>query len=166
MAHDIAAAPRRVLPSWAVYLGLPLLLLGIGSLVGFATRPGDWYAGLEKSSLNPPGWVFGTVWPCLYVLMGLAAARIVLMPPSPQRRRALRLFWLQLAVNYPWNFVFFWGHAIGLATLWIAGLTALVAATALAFRPLSRAAAAALLPYLAWLAFAFYLSATIWWKNG
>jgi len=28
-----------------------------------------WYKNLNKSQLTPPSWVFGVVWPILYILM-------------------------------------------------------------------------------------------------
>ncbi|MDB2482452.1 tryptophan-rich sensory protein [Gammaproteobacteria bacterium] len=34
-----------------------------------------WYQALNKSDLNPPGYVFGIVWPILYILMSISAYR-------------------------------------------------------------------------------------------
>ena len=30
-----------------------------------------WYKSLNRSKLNPPGWVFGVVWPILYLLLAI-----------------------------------------------------------------------------------------------
>jgi len=36
----------------------------------------DWYNNINKSPLTPPNWVFGTVWPILYVLLGISFLKI------------------------------------------------------------------------------------------
>ena len=58
-----------------IYLALSVLFtLIIGSLASSgATDP--WYLALNKAPLNPPGYVFGIVWPILYVLMYVVATR-------------------------------------------------------------------------------------------
>jgi tryptophan-rich sensory protein len=33
--------------------------------VGAHFKPGEWYKGLMKPALTPPGWVFGPVWTLL-----------------------------------------------------------------------------------------------------
>ena len=57
----------------------------------------------------PPGWAFGVVWPILYALLGIALAMILAEPPSPRRRSALILFFVQLALNFAWSPIFFAG---------------------------------------------------------
>lgn len=55
------------------YFSLTLFLLiplAAGSIIGAATAPGQWYAGLVKPWFNPPGWIFGPVWSILYVMIG------------------------------------------------------------------------------------------------
>ncbi|MEL1225020.1 MAG: TspO/MBR family protein, partial [Candidatus Neomarinimicrobiota bacterium] len=55
---------------------LPLLTF-IAFLVGSSANAfinqDDWYLSLNKSELNPPGYVFGIVWPILYTLMGFVS---------------------------------------------------------------------------------------------
>ena len=58
---------------------LPILVIltsVIGSLANVYINSDDWYTSLIKSSLNPPSFVFGIVWPILYVLMGIIAYKL------------------------------------------------------------------------------------------
>jgi tryptophan-rich sensory protein len=47
----------------------------LGGLSSSDTANDLWYQELNKSSLNPPGYVFGIVWPILYILMSISAFR-------------------------------------------------------------------------------------------
>ncbi len=89
---------------------LAVIAVAAASLIGqLATYPNlaPWYAGLVKPSFNPPNWVFGPVWTTLYLLMAFSVWRILRLPQSPERRRALSIFFLQLAMNAAWSRVFF-----------------------------------------------------------
>jgi tryptophan-rich sensory protein len=81
------------------------------SLLGqWATYPNlaSWYAALVKPSFNPPNWIFAPVWTTLYILMAYAAWRILKITNRPAERRvALALFFLQLALNALWSWLFF-----------------------------------------------------------
>ena len=58
----------------SLILLIPLTLI-VGSFASANTGTDLWYQGLIKSDLNPPGYVFGIVWPILYLLMGITAWR-------------------------------------------------------------------------------------------
>ncbi|MBX3552906.1 MAG: tryptophan-rich sensory protein [Pseudolabrys sp.] len=74
--------------------------------------PGEWHAGLNKPSFNPPAWLFGPVWTVLYVLIAVAGWRTF---ERDRRGWPMRLWWAQLALNFLWSPVFFAAHRIGLA---------------------------------------------------
>jgi benzodiazapine receptor len=78
---------------------------------------------------------------------------------------AMTLFFLQLAANFAWSFLFFGARspALGLAGILI--LLALVAITAFAFWRITRPAGLLFLPYLAWVTFATALNIAIWHLN-
>ncbi len=52
---------------------LVILTAAIGSIANININADGWYEELVKSPLNPPGYVFGIVWPILYLLMGIVA---------------------------------------------------------------------------------------------
>ena len=47
----------------------------IGAMASGTASEDDWYKSLNKSRLNPPGYIFGIVWPFLYLLMSISAYR-------------------------------------------------------------------------------------------
>jgi tryptophan-rich sensory protein len=143
-----------------------ILTLGVGALGSVATEPAipAWYAGLAKPGFNPPDWVFAPVWTALYVLMGIAGWRVWRLTGT--RSVEMVLFGLQLVFNLAWSWIFFAAHLLLPALAEMGMLTLLVAGTALAFWRRDRVAGALLLPYLAWLGFAFTLNLAIWRLNG
>ena len=145
-----------------------------GSAVGALTtsdRARAEYARTRKPSWSPPGWVFGVVWPVLYALMGIAAWLVWRAPSSgggaggaggaEAKRWALQLYAIQLAINLAWSFVYFGLGARGAALVVLLALDALVLATALAFARVDPRAAGLLVPYIAWLAVATALNASV-----
>jgi tryptophan-rich sensory protein len=136
----------------------------LGGLSGWLSNSGygnGWFDALQKPSFMPPGWAFGIVWPILYALIGIALAMVLAEPPSPRRKLALILFFVQLALNFAWSPIFFGAHDISLANIVIFAIAALAAAAAGQFLRIRRAAGLLMIPYLAWLVFAATLNSTI-----
>ena len=133
----------------------------IGSLMGYLSNSGfdnGWYAALRKPDFQPPSWAFGAVWTALYTMMGIALAAILNEPDSPQRRRALTLFGLQLGLNFGWSPIFFGAQMIDLALVVIVLMLVLALATARAFKNIRKVAGYLLVPYLLWLCLATALN--------
>ena len=136
----------------------------LGGLSGWLSNSGyrnGWFDSLQKPFFMPPGWAFGVVWPILYGLMGIALAMILALPPSPERKSALVLFFVQLALNFAWSPIFFAGHDISLAKWVIFVMTVVAALAAGKFMRLKKPAGLLLIPYLGWLVFAATLNSTI-----
>lgn len=125
-----------------------------------------WYAALHKPAFNPPNWVFAPVWTTLYVLMAVAAWRILVLAKGRQGRGpALAAFALQLALNALWSWLFFAAHSplLGLVDIipqWLA-----VVATAVLFARLDRLAGWCLVPLALWVGFAGLLNFAVWRLN-
>lgn len=134
-------------------------LLGNASgLVTFLSVDG-WYDSLQRPPGTPPNGVFGPVWLIVYALMGFALALVWHARAATRaKRRALRLFGLQLALNLLWTPVFFGLQRIDLALAVILPLFVSIVLTIRAFAPISRPAAALLWPYLLWVSYATYLN--------
>lgn len=138
-------------------LALPLIVGGLAALLnreGFAL-----YGAMYKPLFSPPGWLFPVVWTVLYLLMGLASYLVWTAPVSaPRKGRALRLYILQLAVNFFWPLLFFGWGLYTAAFVWLLFLGLLVLMCAVRFHYISPTAGLLLLPYLLWLAYAAYLN--------
>jgi translocator protein len=146
------------------FMAACFLVAGVSSIFSVAAIPG-WYAALNKPSFNPPNGIFGPVWTLLYALMAIAAWLVWKQPAGALRSSALRIFWLQLFLNFSWSWIFFHEHRLGASLLEIFVLwLAIVAATVLFLR-VARLAAWLMLPYVAWVAFAALLNFAIWRLN-
>ena len=142
---------------------VPAIIIA-GSASGWLSNYGfgnPWFDSLAKPFFMPPGWVFGVAWTTLYGLLGVALALILAEPPSPRRRKALILFFAQLALNYAWSPIFFAAHDIQLAMIVIVLMVALAAAAAGQFFRIRPLAGLLMTPYLAWLCFAAALTNAI-----
>ena len=143
-------------------LAFILLTVGGGLLIGVATAPGDWYAGLQKPPFNPPNWVFGPVWTVLYILIAIAGWRIWRRDPHG----AAMKFWIaQLALNFIWSPLFFSAHLPGAAFVVIIALLVVILEVIMLTLDRERVSAWLLVPYALWVAFAALLNASIWWLN-
>ncbi len=153
-------------PLAALLAAVPVVAAAVlGNLATIPNIP-VWHAGLIKPPLNPPNWIFGPVWTALYLLMAVAFYRILRAPQGPKRRAAILVFLAQMALNASWSFAFFAAHSPLLGLFVILPLEALIVATIARFASLDALAARLLWPYAAWVGFATYLNAAIWWLNG
>lgn len=124
-----------------------------------------WYAKLIKPPFTPPNAVFSIVWPILYALMAVAAWLAWKTPRSTCRFNGLRLFGLQLWLNFFWAWIFFGRHAFSIAFIDLVALWIALFVTILNFRRISTAAAWLLVPYLAFVTFIGYLNLGFWKLN-
>jgi benzodiazapine receptor len=165
--------------STAIKLVISLLLcFGAAAIGGYATARSvtNWYLVLNKPSFNPPPWVFGPVWSLLYTFMAIALWKVWSLAPSHERNLdkikapkekelALTWFFIQLALNTIWSFLFFYfqwplGAFVEILILWIAILM-----TIIKFYALVPWTIWLLVPYLLWVSFAAFLNGTIAWLN-
>jgi tryptophan-rich sensory protein len=145
-----------------------LVCQGAGIIGSLFTRPAipTWYATLEKPSFTPPDGVFSPVWIMLFTLMGIALFLVWRIGLKEKEVRiALGLFGAQLILNCVWSLLFFGLRSplaglMDIAVLWIA-----IAITLVYFFKISRVSGFLLLPYLAWVSFAFVLNLSIWRMN-
>jgi len=139
---------------------LPLLVIltaVIGSIANININADGWYEELVKSPLNPPGYVFGIVWPILYLLMGIVSFFAA--------EKIWKLFIIQLALNAAWSWIFFYYQLPIIALLDIALLMLVNAMILSNLKSFSRALFLLYLPYMLWLCFAAFLNVSIIYLN-
>ena len=127
-----------------------ILALILGGLSSSNTADDLWYQSLIKSDLNPPGYVFGIVWPILYLLMSISAYR--------NFDSIARLFFIQLFFNTIWSWLFFFYHLpfIALLNIWLLIFLNINILIVLAKR--DKLSMVLYIPYVIWLLFASYLN--------
>ena len=142
----------RVSPKINV-ITLVLITLIVGSLASSNTGTDTWYQGLIKSDLNPPGYVFGIVWPILYLFMGITAWRNI---------DTIKIyFYIQLFLNAIWSWLFFSFQLplVALFDIWL--LIFINIKILFIVSKQDKIGAILYAPYILWLLFASYLNVFI-----
>lgn len=118
-----------------------------------------WYNSLKKSSLNPPSWVFGVVWPILYIMIISSFVVFIRATKTPTfRNKAILLFITQFILNISWSPLFFTYKKICFSLVIILFLVLFVYLTIIEFYKTSPVSAYLLVPYFIWISFATYLN--------
>jgi len=139
---------------------LPALVVAtsvIGSLANVFISSDSWYFELIKSPLNPPSYIFGIVWPILYLMMVFVSFRAAEL--------IWKLFIPQLVLNAAWSWIFFYFQAPLLALVNISALIFLNRKILGLLKHESKVLYWLYLPYLIWLSFAAFLNASIVFLN-
>src|SRR5579875_1357095 len=138
---------------------------GIGGIV--TSRSLRWYSRLERPSWTPPDAAFAPVWSVMYAAQAVSAWLVWRADDDRDSVDvpAMVSYSTQLALNFAWTLLFFGLRRPGLALVDIAVLWLAIVVPVREFGRRHRFAAALLLPYLAWVAYAAALNAAIWWRN-
>ena len=127
-----------------------ILTAYIGSRASIDVSNDLWYTSLNKSDLNPPGYVFGIVWPILYILMMISAFL--------SYEKIYIVFNIQLVLNAAWSWLFFKFQMPLVSLLDIYLLIALNIFILMLMFKESKLAFLLFIPYVVWISFASYLN--------
>jgi tryptophan-rich sensory protein len=159
-----ASPPPRHRPADRV--GAAALTLAAAVAGGLPTYPRSrWFARLRKPAWYPPPAAFGIVWTALYTGIAWAGGEVLSRGDAAQRNGFRRAYAANLALNTAWTPLFFRAHRLWPAAAESAVLTASTVDLVRRAAPVSRPAAAALVPYAVWTAFATALSVAIARRN-
>lgn len=124
----------------------------------------EWYPTLNKPSLIPPNSVFPIAWSILYVFMGLSIG-LIINKKVPQETYFVKLFGIQLLLNFLWSISFFYMRNPLLGLINIILLLSIIIYYAVKSYPVSKISSILFIPYICWVAFATYLNLYILLNN-
>lgn len=127
------------------------------------------YYYLRKPPGALPRFFFIIIWSVIYFLIGAAAGAVVCAPPrccDRDRGRGLLLFTLMMLFNLLWCPLFFAARAFFISLIAVAVMIVLSVGIACHFFRVWRIAGVAIVIYLLWLVYAFYLNFFIFLYNG
>ena len=127
-----------------------IIAAAIGSMASTSTGTDSWYLSLNKSELNPPSYVFGIVWPILYLLMMVSAFLA--------HKKIFSLFIVQLFFNAIWSWLFFRFQMPLVALLDIYLLIVINIYILNLMYKENKLAFFLFVPYVLWISFASYLN--------
>ena len=127
-----------------------ILAAAIGSMASTSASTDSWYLLLNKSELNPPSYVFGIVWPILYILMIVSAFLA--------HKKVFSIFIVQLFFNAAWSWLFFRFQMPLIALLDIYLLIAINIYILNLMYKENKLAFFLFIPYVIWISFASYLN--------
>jgi translocator protein len=158
--------PSRRGDPWATY-ALTGAAVGAAAVAGSkAVDPGStWYRGLAKPRWQPPPAAFGLIWTPLYVSIAWASGHALRRTDGRPRKLLMASLAANLVLNAGWNWLFF---GLRSPQAGLAGTVLLDLSNAELIQRTARAdptAAAALVPYAAWCAFATVLNADLARRN-
>lgn len=147
-----------------IAIAIPLIVGGLSALISGGGM--ETFEQINKPPLSPPGFLFPIVWTILYILMGISSY-LVYTSDSDQTTisEALKVYGLQLAVNFFWSIFFFNFGWYLFSFIWLLLLWVLIILMIVKFLPISKTAAYLQLPYLLWVTFAGYLTLGVYFLN-
>ena len=127
----------------------------IGGLVTVGFKE-PWYSLINKTTFNPPGWVFAPVWTTLYLMMTIA---IWFFWHSRNREmNTIYIYFIHIVFNATWSIVFFGLHQILLALIVLIGLILIIIILMLRFKRVNIVSYYLMIPYLLWCCYALFLN--------
>ncbi|MFA5062208.1 MAG: TspO/MBR family protein [Patescibacteria group bacterium] len=146
----------------ANYIIIPLATIATmvaGGLVTYFNM--GWYRSINLPTFTPSGGFIGAVWTVLFILTAISA--LIAMSKAWGRRKTGigAALVVNALLNVFWSVLFFGLHLLGPA-VWEAGLLGIsVLVLIVMIWPISKFAAWLLVPYLAWVGFATFLTYSV-----
>jgi tryptophan-rich sensory protein len=135
----------------------------IGAIASIQAK--SFYSQLVQPEWAPPAWLFGPAWTVLYALIAISAWLVWRSGGLYSNRTALTVFFIQLALNALWSWLFFTWQLGELAFAEIMFLWVFIVATLVSFWRVRPFAGVFLVPYLLWVSFAAVLNYSLWQLN-
>ena len=127
----------------------------------------NWYQRLKKPKLNPPSWIFGVVWPILYLCMAIAVILAVNKSESEEsKEKIINSYIIHIIFNAIWTPIFFGLNEIfGSLIIIILLIISILKLMYLYKKEELNQSLYFMIPYLLWCCFAFYLNFNLYLLN-
>ena len=127
-----------------------------GSIVGLIINKSIDYNYLVNPPLSPPSYLFPIVWSILYLLIG--TSYYIYRKNNNDDSLTIRLYYIQLILNYLWSIIFFTLKLRTLAVIWIIVLVITIIYLMIRFYKEEITSFYLFIPYILWVLFATYLN--------
>ena len=127
-----------------------------GSIVGLIINKSIDYNYLVNPPLSPPSYLFPIVWSILYLLIGISY--YIYRKNNNDNSLTIKLYYIQLILNYLWSIIFFTLKLRTLAVIWIIVLVITIIYLMIRFYKEERTSFYLFIPYILWVLFATYLN--------
>lgn len=127
-----------------------------GSIVGLIINKSIDYNYLVNPPLSPPSYLFPIVWSILYLLIGISY--YIYRKNNNDNSLTIKLYYIQLILNYLWSIIFFTLKLRTLAVIWIIILAITIIYLMIRFYKEERTSFYLFIPYILWVLFATYLN--------
>ena len=127
-----------------------------GSIVGLIINKSIDYNYLVNPPLSPPSYLFPIVWSILYLLIG--TSYYIYRKNNNDDSLTIKLYYIQLILNYLWSIIFFTLKLRTLAVIWIIVLAITIIYLMIRFYKEERTSFYLFIPYILWILFATYLN--------
>lgn len=127
-----------------------------GSIVGLIINKSIDYNYLVNPPLSPPSYLFPIVWSVLYLLIG--TSYYIYRKNNNDNPLTIKLYYIQLILNYLWPIIFFTLKLRTLAVIWIIILAITIIYLMIRFYKEERTIFYLFIPYILWVLFATYLN--------
>ena len=141
-----------------------LIPLVAGSLSALISGNIQIYSTLNKPAYSPPAALFPIVWIILYILMGISSF-LIYTAYHPKVTQALRLYALQLIMNFCWSIIFFRQGWYLAAFIWLLLMIIVILVMTYYFCQIRPVAAWLQVPYIAWCLYAAVLNFGVYKMN-
>ena len=134
----------------------------IGSIATITSKE-PWYSSLNKSSLNPPDWVFAPVWTTLYLFMTIAIWSA--WHKNYKDLNIIYIYLMHLFFNTTWSIVFFVFHNIFAALINLIIIIGFIIILMIKYKKISNLSFILMIPYLLWCIYALTLNTSLYILN-
>ena len=137
--------------------GIALVLIYAGG-ANYWNRQDGWYQSLNQPSWQPPGFVFGIIWPYNFVVIGIALYTIASKASPLLVFLALSLFASSVFFALRWSYIFYFEHDFSAAAVSLLITTILTLPILAITFSVSWKLALAFIPYQIWIGVATALN--------